>query len=167
MDLLKEIEIVTEQPIKALEQLFHPFLERLCEKCVVKTGSCCCNGCERANGYLLRAEDNHKGHSLSRVRRVAYLELLKKKYPFYKKGETKDGFYDSKTCCVLPRHLRSKTCLEHCCANMGNFGWSKQIPISYNNITTSISLRILARELSINVETLRQDKIRKYWKGLV
>ena len=164
MDLLKEIEIVTEQPIKALEQLFHPFLERLCEKCVVKTGSCCCNGCERANGYLLRAEDNHKGHSLSRVRRVAYLELLKKKYPFYKKGETKDGFYDSKTGCVLPRYLRSDTCLRHTCMNMKPF--ENTIPITYKGVTISIRLHDFAVHLAREIEHKRQSVIRKYFKGV-
>jgi hypothetical protein len=75
-----------------LDGLFNPFIEKYCKNC----DSCCCARCFDAKGY----------HCLSNKK----FGELTKKYKF----DIKTGFLTSNGC-ILPRSLRSETCLRYIC----------------------------------------------------
>lgn len=64
---------------------------------------CCCAGCSYSTGYL---------YFMDKVRIADYAKAFKEHDGFWRKGKG----------CVLPRELRSLTCLRHACV----FEWKKQ-----------------------------------------
>ncbi len=92
----------------ALDVLFDEFGEKYCSNCPKSTevdsfseNLGCCEHCAINNGYF---DQNIKINN--------NLELLKKEYDF----SDKYGFFDPESnFCVLPRRLRSSTCLMYCC----------------------------------------------------
>lgn len=163
--MVEEIIEETAPLVGTLEAVYEELNSTLCVKC---RDRCCCLGCRSSNGYFYEYKSLVSDTPVAK----GYVEYLKETYGFdntsrdKKYGPKSRGFWRSRGGCVLPRGLRSYTCLSYDCSREKGYKLlEKPEIIIFKGVGVTICKRILASYLTKELCTLRVKIVMKYWKN--